>query len=415
LTPLPASFSLDERTRSLSLDPRDPAFVQDPYPTYRELLARAPVFHWREYGHWCFARHEEVSALLRDPGFGRQVLHVMRREELGWPEPPEHLAPFVAYERNALLELEPPAHARLRSLVNRPFLQRVTDRLKPRLESLAHRLVDTFARDREVELLERFATPLPLIAIGDVMGVPERDGAALLQWSNGIVAMYQARRDLEVERVAAAACEAFGAYVRERLAERREAPEDDLLSTLATSTIDGDRLTDDEIVSTAMLFLIAGHEATVHGIGNGVKALLEAGVTAREILGAFEAGVRLEEELLRFDTPLHLFTRYVLADRELHGVSMKRGEKVGLLLGAANHDPARFGRPHELWLDRAPNPHVSFGGGIHFCVGAPLARMELQVGLRVLFERLPRLSLAEPPRYRDTYHFRGLEALRLRW
>ena len=415
MTTLPPTFTLDERTRTLSLDPRDPVFVQDPYPAYRELLARAPVFHWREYGHWCFARHEDVSALLRDPGFGRQVLHVMSRAELGWAEPPQHLAPFVAYERNALLELEPPEHARLRALVNRPFLQRVTERLRPRLESLAHRLVDGFAGEHEVELLARYATPLPLIAIGDVMGVPEQDGAELLRWSNDIVAMYQARRDLEVERRAAAACVAFGAYVRARLAQRRHEPGDDLLSALATSAIDGDRLTDDEIVSTAMLFLIAGHEATVHGIGNGVKALLEAGVGATAILAAFAAGVRLEEELLRFDTPLHLFTRFVLAERELHGVRLQRGERIGLLLGAANHDPARFERAEELRPDRAPNPHVSFGGGIHFCVGAPLARMELQIGLRVLFERLPGLALAAAPRYRDTYHFRGLEALRLRW
>jgi cytochrome P450 len=291
----------------------------------------------------------------------------------------------------------------------------VTDRLRPRLEALAHRLVDGFAGEREVELLERFATPLPLIAIGDVMGIPEEDGAHLLAWSHDIVAMYQARRDLGVERRAAAACEVFGAYVRAHLAERRDAPRDDLLAALATSAIDGDQLSDDEIVSTTMLFLIAGHEATVHGLGNGVKALLERGVDARALLARPEAAARLAEELLRFDTPLHLFTRWVLAERELQGVRLRRGDRVGLLLGAANHDPARFEAPAELRPDRAPNPHVSFGGGIHFCVGAPLARMELQIGLRVLFERLPGLTLAAAPRYRDTYHFRGLGALRLRW
>ncbi len=415
MTLLPPTFALDESSRSLSLDPRDPAFVQDPYPAYRRLLERAPVFHWREYDHWCFARHDDVGALLRDARFGRQVLHVMSRAELGWPEPPARLTPFTAYERHSLLELEPPEHTRLRSLVNRSFLMRVTERLRPRLESLAHRLVDGFESRGEVELLDAFATPLPLLAICDVMGMPERRSRELLGWSDDIVAMYQARRDPDLERRAAAACEAFAACVRELLAERRARPTDDVLSALAESQVAGERLTEAEIVSTAMLFLIAGHEATVHGIGNGVKALLERGLDPRAALVDPERAVRLAEELLRLDTSLHLFTRYVLVDTEVDGVRLARGDRVGLLLAAANHDPSRFESPHELRPDRSPNPHVSFGGGIHFCVGAPLARMELQVGLRVLFERLPGLSLAAPPHYRDTYHFRGLEALRLRW
>jgi unspecific monooxygenase len=414
MTTLPPTFALDEVARTLHLDPRDPAFVQDPWPAYRELLQRAPVFFWRDYGYWVFARHDDVGALLRDPQFGRQVLHVASRAELGWPEPPAHLAPFVSYERHALLELEPPEHARLRALVNRPFLTRVTDRLRPRLEALAHRLVDGFGSRGEVELLEAYATPLPLLAICDVMGIPEGAAGELLRWSNDIVAMYQARRDAAVERRAAEACVAFGAFVRARLAERRAAPAADLLGALAGAENAGDRLSDDEIVSTAMLFLIAGHEATVHAIGNGVKALLERGLDPRPALAEPERAARLVEELLRFDTPLHLFTRFVLQDTEIAGIRFARGERIGLLLGAANHDAARFERPDELRPERAPNPHVSFGGGIHFCVGAPLARMELQVGLRVLFERLPRLALAEPPRWRDTYHFRGLEALRLR-
>ncbi len=412
---LPPSFALDADARVLSLDPRDPVFVQDPYPAYRALLEQAPVFRWRQYGHWCFARHEDVTALLRDARFGRQVLHVASRAELGWPEPREHLEPFAAYERHALLELEPPEHTRLRTLVNRPFLTRVGERLRPRLESLAHRLVDRFESRREVDLLQAFATPLPLLAICEVLGVPETLSEPLLRWSDDIVAMYQARRDEAVERRAARACEEFSACVRGLLAERRARPGEDLLSALAESEAAGGRLSENELISTAMLFLIAGHEATVHGIGNGVKALLEHGLDPRPALAHAEGAVPLAEELVRFDTPLHLFTRWVLKDADYAGMPLRRGEKLGLLLGAANHDPARFEAPDELRPDRAPNPHVSFGGGIHFCVGAPLARMELQVGLRVLFERLPGLSLAAPPRYRDTYHFRALESLPLRW
>lgn len=412
---LPASWSLDEAARSLSLDPRDPAFVQDPYPVYAELHAHAPVFHWREYGHWCFARLDDVSALLRDRRFGRQVLHVMSRAELGWAEPPEHLAPFVEYEKHALLELEPPAHTRMRTLVNRPFLARVTERLRPGIEACAHALVDRFAGRGHAELLDEFATPLPVTIVCEVLGMPVELSDRLLAWSHDVVAMYQARKDEAVERRAAQATREFSACVRELLAERRAAPRDDLLSALLASEADGDRLSEDELVSTAMLFLIAGHEATVHGIGNGVKALLEQRVDTRAAFADARSTARCVEELLRFDTPLHLFTRFALEEAQVHGVRLARGERIGLLLGAANRDPARFPDAHGVVPGRDPNPHVSFGGGIHFCVGAPLARLELQIALPVLFARLPALALDGAARYRDTYHFRGLESLPVRW
>lgn len=413
--PLPESWSFDPATRELTLDPRDPSFVQDPHPAYAAMHERAPVFRWGHYGHWCLARHEDVSALLRDKRFGRQVLHRMTREQLGWPEPAPHLAPFTAYERHSLLELEPPEHTRMRTLVNRPFLTRVTERLRPRIEALARERIATFRAARRVELLEAYATPIPVLVICEVLGVPFELGPDLLRWSHDMVAMYQARRDAEVERRAVEATLAFSACVRGLLAERRSAPREDLLSALQASESAGDRLSEDELVSTAMLFLIAGHEATVHGIGNGMRALLAAGTDLRAAFATPEATASTVEELLRIDTPLHLFTRHALEDVELHGVRLRAGERIGLLLGAANHDPARFEAPQELRPDRAPNPHVSFGGGIHFCVGAPLARLELQVALPLLAEALPGLRLAAPPRYRDTYHFRGLESLELEW
>ncbi|MEQ1832347.1 MAG: cytochrome P450, partial [Candidatus Eisenbacteria bacterium] len=233
--------------------------------------------------------------------------------------------------------------------------------------------------------------------------------------SHDIVARYPARRDVEVELRAVRAVEAFSAHVRGLLAARRQEPAADLLTALLESDVAGDRLSEDELVSTAMLFLIAGHEATVHGIGNGTKALLESGAPPARAFADADSCARTSEEVLRFDTPLHLFTRYALEPCEVAGVPFARGERIGLLLGAANRDPARFERAHEFDPARSPNPHVSFGGGIHFCVGAPLARLELQVALPVLFERLPGLRLASGPRYRDTYHFRGLEALELAW
>lgn len=402
-------MKIDTTSRSLSLDPRDPEFFNDPYPIYRRLREGVPVFKWEEYDYWCFTRHEDVAALLRDRRFGRQILHVLTRAELGWPEVPERLKPFYDFEQHSLLETEPPVHTRLRGLVNRAFLSRTVDRLKPRIAQLTHELIDRFAAGREVELLEFFATPIPITVIAELLGVPVETGPQLLAWSHDMVAMYQARRDEEVERKAVAATLAFGDFMRGYVQERRSSPGDDLLSQLIAAETEGKSLSEDELITTSVLLLNAGHEASVHAIGNGVKALIEAGQAGP---GVSEGHV---EELLRFDAPLHLFTRYALENVEFNGLKLGKGETVGLLLGAANRDPARFPDPDRFDPGRAPNPHVSFGAGIHFCVGAPLARLELNVALPILFERLPGLKLAQPPSYRDAYHFHGLDRLDLFW
>lgn len=402
-------MKIDRTSRSVSLDPRDPDFFNNPYPAYHQLRAEMPVFKWEHYGYWCFTRHADVAALLRDRRFGRQILHVMSREELGWPETPDHLKPFYDVERHSLLETEPPVHTRLRGLVNRAFLSRTVERLRPRITKLAHELIDGFVDKGETDLLESFATPIPIVIIAELLGVPAEQGPQLLQWSHDMVAMYQARRDREIEEKAVAATIAFSDFMRDYVRERRSRPGDDLLSQLISAEMQGNALSEDELITTAILLLNAGHEATVHAIANGVKALIEAG----------QAGATLSdghvEELLRFDAPLHLFTRYALEDVEYEGIRLRKGETVGLMLGAANRDPARFPEPDRFDPARSPNPQVSFGAGIHFCVGAPLARLELAVALPVLFERLPGLRLADRPRYRDSYHFHGLESLKLAW
>lgn len=392
----------DPQDRRLSLNPRDPAFFADPHAAYARLhVSPGPVF-WEDYGFWCFPGHAAVSALLRDRRFGRQILHVATREELGWPPRPDHLADFDAIERHSLLELEPPEHTRLRALVNRAFVSRQVERLTPGIAEMAERLVGGLAPGDD--LIAGFATPLPVGVIAALIGAPAADAPLLLDWSHKMVAMYQFAPTRADEDAAAAASRDFSAYVRGLAAERRRAPRDDLISALAAA----DGLSEDELVTTVILLLNAGHEATVHALGNGVKAILEQ--DAR-----FDGSEAAVEELLRFDTPLHMFTRYALQDVEVEGLRLRKGERVGLLLGAANRDPAVFAEPGRLDLARAPNPHVAFGAGIHFCVGAPLARRELRVALSVLFRRLPGLKLAEPPRYRDAYHFHGLTALRVTW
>ena len=395
---------IDSNSRSVQLDPREAQFYENPYPYYHRIRAEIPVFKWEEYGHWCFARHEDVNALLRDRRFGRQILHVASREELNWPEPPQHIAAFTAHEKHSLLELEPPVHTRLRGLINRAFLSRQVERLRPIIASLSNRLIDSFEAKGEVDLLAAYATPIPVTVICELLGAPVEMADQFLAWSHHHVAMYMAKRDRSIEDAAVKSVLEFSSYMRDLIAVRRKNPKDDLLSELVKAETEGQKLSEDELVTTAILILNAGHEATVHSIGNGVKALLERGFG-----GPITEG--LIEEILRFDAPLHMFTRYALEDLEYAGVHLKKGETVGLMLGAANRDPDRFDNPDSFDPSRDANSHVSFGAGIHFCVGAPLARLEMLIALEVLFARLPKLRILGLPRYKDVYHFHGLDRL----
>ena len=406
-----SGLRIDEAARRVDLDPRDPGFVADPYRFYARIRERTPVFFWAQYGHWCLARHDDVSAALREPRFGRQILHKTTREKLGWPAPDPRLAAFDAVERHSLLELEPPDHTRLRGLVNRAFVSRRIEHLRPAVAALAHESIDGFAGEGRVDLLTPFATRIPVFVIADLLGVGREHAPRLLDWSNRMVAMYQFRRSAAIEDGAVLATRDFVAFLRAAMAERRATPGDDLISGLLA--VEG--LGEDELISTVILLLNAGHEATVHAIGNGVKALLESGHDPRAAFALPESTRKTVEEMLRFDPPLHLFTRFALEDFIWRGVPLRQGDKIGLLLGAANRDPARFAAPEKFDPARDPNPHVSFGGGIHFCLGAPLAQLELEVALPVLFARLPGLRLQGVPVYQDTYHFRRMERLQVRF
>ncbi len=406
---------IDAAKRLVDLDPRDPGFVQNPYAAYAEIRAKMPVFFSQQYGHWCVASHNGVSAVLREPRFGRQILHVASRAEMSWPEPDPALADFDALERYSLLELEPPAHTRLRGLVNRAFVTRRVEPLRAMIAALAHRLIDGFERAGRTDLLDPFATLIPVTVIAELIGVPVERAPDLLDWSHAMVAVYQFRRSTEIEARANAAAREFAACLRELIHQRRHMPRDDLLSALIAAESAGGRLSEDEMVATCVLLLNAGHEASVHAIGNGVKALLENKVDTAAVFAGAASAPACIEEILRFDAPLHLFTRYALADFAWNGMDFRLGDKIGLLLGAANRDPARFPQPDRFDPARTPNLHTSFGTGIHFCLGAPLARLELEVALPILFARLPGLRLAGVPRYRDTYHFRQVEELRVEW
>jgi cytochrome P450 len=393
---------------SLSKNPRDPAFYADPYPFYRQIHAAGGTVIWEEFGFPCFARHADVSALLRDKRFGRQILHVMGREDLGWPTPQAHTSAFDDVERFSLLSLEPPDHTRLRLLVNRAFVSRSIERLRPAIERLCHVLIDDVGNG-PFDLIARYGTVIPVTVIADLVGIPRERCSDLLNWSHSMVRMYQFGRDRAVEEAANAASIAFRDYLRDLIRERRKRTGEDLLSHLILAKTEDGKLTEDEMISTVILLLNAGHEATVHVIGNGVLALLKHGSDRSAFLG--EGCALACEELMRFDTPLHMFTRYALEDVQYGSVTIRKGQEIGLLLGAANRDPTIYSDSDALRLNRNEAMHVSFGGGIHFCIGAPLARMEIMIAMRVLAERKPKLAIDSEPKFRDSYHFRGLEAL----
>ena len=401
--------------RRASANPRNPAFFQNPYAFYDRLHASNPTFFWEDYGHWCFAGFRDVSALLRDKRFGREILHVATREELGMPEPEAHTAAFDLTEQYSLLNLEPPGHTRLRTLVNRAFVSRHVEQLRPRIVKLANEMIDGFEGEDSVDLIKAFAAPIPAIVIAEMIGLPAESAPKLLAWSNRMVAMYMFGVSYETELDADAASQDFMDYLREAIAQRRKQPREDLLSHMLTSDRDGDVLSDDEVMSTAILLLNAGHEATVHTTGNGVKSILESGIDPVTLFASEAQTAATVEECLRFDAPLHLFTRYALADFEYEGLHLRKGDVVGLMLGAANRDPKRFANANSFDPFRTDGANVSFGAGIHFCIGAPLARIELQVAFSELFRRLPKLRLAEQPRYNDVYHFHGLERLMVSW
>lgn len=387
---------------SLSQSPTDPAFVQNPYPFYENARSHGPFFHWADYGFACTTNAAAVNAIFRDRRFGREALPEFA------PKIAPHLAPFYAVESNSMLQREPPAHTRLRGLVLRAFTSRRIAALGPEITALCHALIDALPSNAPFDLLPLFAQKLPVIIIARLLGVPESMAPDLLRWSNAMVAMYMAGRTRAVEDAAITATQDFSAFLRGYIEARRHDPRDDLITHLIAAEEDGEKLTADELISTCILLLNAGHEATVHTIGNGVKTMLEA--QAQSAINAPEA---LVEEILRYDPALHMFTRYAYEDVEVMGQPIKRGQEIGLLLGAANRDPGLYEAPHVFDPARPSHGHTSFGAGVHFCVGAPLARLELQIALPILFQRMPGLHFAgqNPPQYADVYHFHGLKTL----
>ena len=387
------------------IDFNDAAFLADPYPQLAELRAAGhPVWH-EELGVFLAAGYDEANAVLRNKGLGR--IFSPKQPEGEWAE-------FNWLHADSILDSEPPKHTRLRSLIAKAFNRGKIESLKPLVERLANELADDcaakLAAEGRFDVIADFAEPLPVKVIAAMLGFPPSDEHLLRPWSQAIVKMYEVAPTDDDREAAKLASHEFAEYVRGLMDVRRAHPGNDLITDLVQVEEEGQRLNAQELIATCVLLLNAGHEASVNGFGNGLVAALQREDQAQLLrTRSPEIAETAIDEFLRFDAPLHLFERTATTDTEIGGVLVKTGQKIAALLGSANRDASVFDRADELDLTRDPNPHIGFGAGIHFCIGAPLARMEMSTSLPVLFERFPNLRLESQPIRRPTFVLRGYE------
>jgi cytochrome P450 len=360
-------------------------------------------------------RPASATPSLRDRRLGRAYTHRYSHERFGLPEPDARWASFHQHEAWSLLCLEPPDHTRIRRLVAKVFTPRAVAALRPQIESFSSELLDRCQEQGEFELLREYAMPYSVAVICSMLGVPRDDTQLLLDWSHAIVKMYELTTTDEVRAAANTAAAEYIAYTKALIAHKRREPDGLLVSELVRVEDDGDTLTEDEIVSTTMVLLEAGHEATVNTLGNGTRALMLHRDEWRRVVSGEVSAKTAVEEMLRWDSPLQLFERWVLEDGvEIAGQQLAIGEEVAMLFGAAERDPRRFADADRFDIGRGDTAHIGFGGGIHFCVGAPLARQELDVSLAGLATRFPNLALVAEPTYHPNFVIRGLTGLHLR-
>lgn len=392
------------------LDFNDDAFIENPYPALADLRnIGKPVWH---EGAQMFlaATHADANAVLRNRSLGR--IFKAREPESDW-------STFNWLHSDSLLDSEPPKHTRLRSLLVKAFNKNKIDSLRPDVvrltESLLQGIQAKIERDGEFDVIADFAEPLPVKVIAALLGFPDEDEHLLRPWSQAIVKMYELDPSEQTQAEAQQASQEFADYVRGLMEARKIAPGTDLISDLAAVEEDGQKLNAQELIATCVLLLNAGHEASVNGFGNGLVAAMQRPDQLKILRERpFDVAATAIDEFLRFDAPLHLFERTATADVEIGGVMVREGQKIASLLGSANRDENVFANATEMDITRDPNPHIGFGAGIHFCIGAPLARMEMTTSLPALFERYPTLELAAEPVRRPGFVLRGYESVRLR-
>ncbi len=387
------------------IDFKDAAFLANPYPALAELrLAGTPVWS-EELQMFLAATHADANAVLRAKTLGR--IFQPKQPEAEWHE-------FNWLHADSILDSEPPKHTRLRSLVSKAFNRGKIESLRPLVEQIASELAADCAiklkNNGRFDIIADYAEPLPVKVIAALLGFPAEDEHLLRPWSQSIVKMYEVAPSEQDRDAAKLAAHEFAEYVRGLMHQRKVNPTEDLITDLVQVEEAGERLNAQELIATCVLLLNAGHEASVNGFGNGTVAALERASQAKLLREhPREVAETAVDEFLRFDAPLHLFERTATADTEIGGVNIAQGQKIAALLGSAHRDGTVFERADDLDLTRDPNPHIGFGAGIHFCIGAPLALMEMAVSLPVLFEAFPNLRLESQPIRRNNFVLRGYE------
>lgn len=408
----------DESDRPLeSFDPFASGFLEDPYAVYSRYRSLDPV-HLRLRASaeglrsWYLFRYQDISNALKDSRLGREHARALPPEAI-LPLPEEH-RPFREMSSNFMLFRDPPVHTRLRSLVNRAFTPRTVEKRRDHIAAIANDLIDEVASSGRMDLIGDYAFLLPVTVIAEMLGVHQHDRRQFREWASALAAAIDVRTTNDAHVAASEATVGLTAYLRDVFAEHRRRPQDDLISQLIEiqSAEGPEKLSDDEMVSTCILLLIAGHETTTNLIGNGTLALLQNRGQWEALVQDPSGVVTAVEELIRYDSPVQMTFRLAFENLEIGGRQIKRGEQVGFVLGSANRDPAHYDDPKRLDITRKPRIPGSFGFGIHFCLGAGLARAEGQIALETLLRRAPNLQLTtDTPQWRTNIVFRGLESL----
>jgi hypothetical protein len=391
----------------VTYNPLSSRLHRNPYPKYAELRARDPV-HWSPLmDSWVFSRYAHVDTIMRD--YKRFSSDPRHRSN---PRRSSRSSTAGAYGRPSMLFLDPPDHTRLRALVSKAFTPPTIEALTPRLYHIVEELLDQIADPTAFDLIEALAYPLPVIVMAELLGVPPEDRARFKVWSDKRARMLEPTITTREMQAANQAAVALDAYFLGIMQERRAEPRDDLISSLVAVEEAGDKLTQDELLGMLRLLLIAGNETTTNFIGNGMLALLRQPDQMRALRanpGLMDTAV---EELLRYDTPVQIDGRTVLEDVEIEGRHLKKGQGIVVLLGSANHDPDVFSQPERLDITRCEASHISFGRGIHHCLGSPLARLEGRIAFETLLKRFGELHLlTDRPLFKDNLVLRGLQTL----
>ena len=389
------------------IDFNDPALIENPYPALKELRAVGqPVWH-EGLQIFLAARHTDANDVFRNKSLGRIFKEI--KPEFEWEI-------FNWLHADSILDSEPPKHTRLRSLVAKAFNRQKIEGMRPAVGRITDQLLEAIEvkvqSGETFDLIADYAEPLPVKIIADLLGFPESEEHLLRPWSQAIVKMYEVNPSVQYQNEAKQAAHEFAEYVRDLAEARKKNPGQDLISDLASVEENGEKLNMHELVATCVLLLNAGHEASVNAFGNGMVAALQRPDQVKLLRDKpREITDTALEEFMRFDAPLHLFERTATADTELGGVQIKEGQKIAALIGSANHDETVFSSPETMDLTRDPNPHIGFGAGIHFCLGAPLARLEMSVSLPALWEKFPTMQLAGDAVRRPTFVLRGYESV----